>query len=247
MRFEPPGGNQKLILKHLRLKSEWRANQRCNTISAAYLWQLKNHWRKKKEWQLVDIGFWWEGLIKMFYNWIWWKWKWKSLVLSDSLQPHGLYSPWNSPGQNTGVGSLSLLQGIFPTQELKQGLLNCKRILYQLSYQGMWWWLFKSVNVLKIIHSSCSGWIVWYMKYISRNLWYYFKRKKKERKKERNVTRKLKTQGPEACGRWWQWLWRAQFHPWLGKWYPHPDWRNQTQAKTTEYKDVNDARFCGHH
>ena len=36
--------------------------------------------------------------------------------MSDSLQPHGLYSPWNSPGQNTGVGSLSLLQGIFPAQ-----------------------------------------------------------------------------------------------------------------------------------
>ena len=36
--------------------------------------------------------------------------------MSDSLRPHGLYRPWNSPGQNTGVGSLSLLQGIFPTQ-----------------------------------------------------------------------------------------------------------------------------------
>ena len=36
-------------------------------------------------------------------------------VMSDSLQPHGLYSLWNSPGQNTGMGSLSLLQGIFPT------------------------------------------------------------------------------------------------------------------------------------
>ena len=32
-------------------------------------------------------------------------------------RPHGLYRPWNSPGQNTGVGSLSLLQGLFPTQE----------------------------------------------------------------------------------------------------------------------------------
>ena len=32
-------------------------------------------------------------------------------ILSDSLQPHGLYSPWNSPGQNTGVGSLSFLRG----------------------------------------------------------------------------------------------------------------------------------------
>ena len=37
-------------------------------------------------------------------------------VVSNSLQPHGLYSPWNSPGQNTGVSSLSLLQGTFPTQ-----------------------------------------------------------------------------------------------------------------------------------
>ena len=53
-----------------------------------------------------------------------------------TLQPHGLYSPWNSPGQNTRVGSLSLLQGIFPTQELNQGLLHCRQILYQLSQQG---------------------------------------------------------------------------------------------------------------
>ena len=38
--------------------------------------------------------------------------------------------------KNTGVGSLSFLQGIFPTQELNWGLLNCRRIIYQLSYQG---------------------------------------------------------------------------------------------------------------
>ena len=48
-----------------------------------------------------------------------WKKKSESLsVMSDSLWPHGLYSPWDSPGQNTGVGSLSFLQGIFPTQGL---------------------------------------------------------------------------------------------------------------------------------
>ena len=47
-----------------------------------------------------------------------------------------LYSPWNSPGQNTGVGSLSLLQRIFLTQELNQSFLHCRRILHQLSYQG---------------------------------------------------------------------------------------------------------------
>ena len=54
--------------------------------------------------------------------------------VSDPLWPHRLYSPWNSPGQNTGVGSLSLLQGIFPTQGLKPGLPYCRRILYQLSH-----------------------------------------------------------------------------------------------------------------
>ena len=84
-----------------------------------------------------------------------------------TLQPNRLYSPWDSPGQNTGVGSLSLLQGIFPTQGskfftsqatgkpkntgvgslsplqqilltqgLNWGLLHCRQILYQLSYQG---------------------------------------------------------------------------------------------------------------
>ena len=97
------------------------------------------------------------------------------LVMFDSLRPHGLHGPWNSPGQNTGVGScslllgnlphpgieprspslradsllaespvkpkktgvgsLSLLQGIFLTQESKRGLLHCRRILYQVGYQ----------------------------------------------------------------------------------------------------------------
>ena len=38
-------------------------------------------------------------------------------VVSDSLRTRGLYRPWNSPGQGTGVGSLSLLQWIFRTQE----------------------------------------------------------------------------------------------------------------------------------
>ena len=57
-------------------------------------------------------------------------------VMSDSLRPHGLYSPWNSPGQNTGVGSCSLLQGIFPTQGLNPGLLYCRWMLYHLSHQG---------------------------------------------------------------------------------------------------------------
>ena len=55
-------------------------------------------------------------------------------VLSDFLWPHGLYSPWNSPGQNTGVGSLSLLRGIFSTQVSNPGLPYCSQIFYQLSH-----------------------------------------------------------------------------------------------------------------
>ena len=56
--------------------------------------------------------------------------------ISNSLWPHGLHSPWNSPGQNTAVGSLSLLQEIFSTQESNPGLLPCGWILYQLSHKG---------------------------------------------------------------------------------------------------------------
>ena len=62
------------------------------------------------------------------------QWKWK--LLSRVQEPCGLYNASNSPGKNTGVDSLSLLQGIFPTQGLNPGLLHCRRILYQLSYQG---------------------------------------------------------------------------------------------------------------
>ena len=57
-------------------------------------------------------------------------------VVSDYLQPHGLHSSCNSPGQNSGMCSLSLLQGIFPTQGSNPGLLHCSQILYQLSHKG---------------------------------------------------------------------------------------------------------------
>ena len=50
--------------------------------------------------------------------------------------PYGLYSPWNSPGQNTGVGSLSLPQRIFLTQGSNPGLSHCRQILYQQSHKG---------------------------------------------------------------------------------------------------------------
>ena len=60
--------------------------------------------------------------------------------MSDCLRTHGLWParllcPWDSPGKNAGVGCRSLLQGIFPTQQLNPGLLHCRQILYRLSYR----------------------------------------------------------------------------------------------------------------
>ena len=50
------------------------------------------------------------------------------LVMSRSLWPYELHSPWSSPGQNTGVGSHALLQGVFPTQGLNPGLPHCRQL-----------------------------------------------------------------------------------------------------------------------
>ena len=55
-----------------------------------------------------------------------------------TLWPHGLYSPWNSPGQNTGVGSCYLLQGIFPTQGSKPSLLHCRWFFISWAMRGAW-------------------------------------------------------------------------------------------------------------
>ena len=56
--------------------------------------------------------------------------------MSDSLQLHGLHSPWNFPGQDIGVRNLPLLQRIFPTQGSKPGLPHCRWILYWLNHEG---------------------------------------------------------------------------------------------------------------
>ena len=68
------------------------------------------------------------------------------VVQADSL----LTKPPGKP-KNTGVGSLSLLQGIFLTQELNQGLLHCRQILYQLRYQGSPE-LYVSIETFKYVH-----------------------------------------------------------------------------------------------
>ena len=76
------------------------------------------------------------------------------LVVSSSLWSRGLYSPWNSPGQTTGMGSLSLFQGIFPTQGLKPGLPHCRWILYQLSHK----WSPRILESVAYPFSSRSSW-----------------------------------------------------------------------------------------
>ena len=82
----------------------------------------------KKERQLIE----WEKIFASdILNW---KVKVNS-IMSNSLGPSGLYSPWNSPGQNIRVGSLLFLQGIFPTQGLNPGFLHCRQILYQMSHK----------------------------------------------------------------------------------------------------------------
>ena len=76
------------------------------------------------------------GNNTVFLLWLKVKEKEKSLSGVRLLRPHGQYSPWNSPGQNTGVGNLSLLQGIFPTQGSNPGLPHCRQILYHQSHKG---------------------------------------------------------------------------------------------------------------
>ena len=70
-------------------------------------------------------------------------------VVSNSLRLHGLYSAWNSPGQSTAVGSLSFLQGIFPTNRSNPGLPHCRQTLYQLSHKGSLF-LIKSCKTFQI-------------------------------------------------------------------------------------------------
>ena len=75
------------------------------------------------------------------YPWLMWLWWFSPLNCVQLLPTHGLQPPrllcaWDSPGKNTGVGCHFLLQGIFPTQKPNPGLLQCRQILYRLSYEG---------------------------------------------------------------------------------------------------------------
>ena len=105
--------------------------------------RVRHNWsdlaRKHADKVSLDINLTLPGLPGLEFRVVWSESE-SCSVMSDFLWLHGLYRPWNSPGQNTGVGSLSLLQGIFLTQESNWGLLHCRWILYQLSYQGKGDW-----------------------------------------------------------------------------------------------------------
>ena len=120
MQMTPPLGH--------KAKRNWRASW----------WKRKREWKSWLKTQLSkkeDHGVWSHHFTAN---------RWGNNGNSDTLfswksfsyvRPLGLYSPWNSPGQNAGVGSYSLLQGILPTQGLNLGLPHYRQIRYYLSNQ----------------------------------------------------------------------------------------------------------------
>ena len=114
----------------------------------------------------LNIGFWQMPFLYLSYDHmiffpflICWCDNESHPVMSNSLRPHGLYSPWNSLGQNTGVGNLSLLQGIFPSQGSNPGPPHCRRILYQLSHKGSPLVCWIILTDFWILNCYCIPWI----------------------------------------------------------------------------------------
>ena len=139
--WDSPGKNTGVgchfLLQSMKVKSESEVTQSCPTLSDPMdcsppgssvhgIFQAR----------VLEWGATWElPKCALMEEWMktYLKWNESRLVVSHSLCPI-LYSPWNSSGQNTGVGFCYLLQLIFLTQELNWGLLHCRLILYQLSY-----------------------------------------------------------------------------------------------------------------
>ena len=92
--------------------------------------------RGRKQWDTTERLSWTELNSLLSTRWVVWWWKVAVKVAQSCPTLYDLmdYGPWNSPGQHTGVRSLFLLQGIFPTQGLNRSLLDCRQILYQLSW-----------------------------------------------------------------------------------------------------------------
>ena len=122
------------ICHHTKLSLVFLQHCFCQKDKNVLLLKLTNSFVSKRSFQLGDFYFssnFTENLFPM---------KWSEVKVAQScwILCHLIdwYSPWNSPGQNTVLDSLFLLQGIFPTQGSNPGLSHCKQILYQLSHKG---------------------------------------------------------------------------------------------------------------
>ena len=132
--FLPPHG-----LKHTRLLYLWAFYSVpliyiclcANTILSWWLWLCSIVW-SQAGWFLRFVGYHYESESETC---VWLSATPRTIGLYSPWTSPGLYSPWNSPGQKDGVASLSLLQGIFPTQGLNWGLPHCRQILYQVSHK----------------------------------------------------------------------------------------------------------------
>ena len=98
-------------------------------------------------------------------------WSESRSVMPDSLRPHRLYSPWNSLGQNTGVGSLSLLQGIFILGH-KLRMRNPCPNLVDLQRTGISLYLYPLLSIwgTEIVSYSLysEGWLAWGKSFVNR-------------------------------------------------------------------------------
>ena len=174
-----------LMLK-LKLRSFGHLMQRADSLEKTLTWErLKvggevdgrgwdgwmaspTHW----VWVSVNFGSWWwtgrPGMLQSMdsqrfaHDWATEvNWSTSRSVMSDSLWPHGVHSPWNSLGQNTRVSSLSLFEGIFPSQGSIPGLWRCRPILYQLSHQG-------NPRILEQVLNQgllCCRWVLYQLRY----------------------------------------------------------------------------------
>ena len=107
------------------------------TLISIGLWKEYSQIKlRSQRWRILETIFYLLPAYPESFNLVSFKFVKVTQLCLTLCDPYRLYSPWNSPGQNTGVGSLSLLQGIFPTQGSNPGLPHCRWILYQLSHKG---------------------------------------------------------------------------------------------------------------